>query len=124
MGKEGEVTTEIVLAGIGVKRFLDRRGISDLERDSSGNYVVARFVDGEKSAATQFGNLSIEHRLVNDERNREVVIFGNGLRNRGSKAVRRVSLRHDSGSGFQHFSKNMQIGVRTNAGADVFVRDK
>ncbi len=44
MSKEGELRTEVVLSGRGVKKFLERRGIIDIEKDRSGKYVVATFI--------------------------------------------------------------------------------
>lgn len=127
MAKETELTTEILLTGRGVKRFLERRGITDVEKDQSGKYVVARFVGEENSVETGFGTLAIEHRLANntfhENGNRVVVIFGD-LRQRGARNVRKVSLNHNTGEGYQDFGGGMYVGVRTNAGADVFVQKK
>ncbi|HUQ85241.1 MAG TPA: hypothetical protein VM077_02855 [Candidatus Limnocylindrales bacterium] len=123
MSKE-ELRTEVVLTGRGVKKLLERRGIRNVEKDKSGKYVVATFTGDESSAETGFGKLSIEYKLVNNTSpngNRTIVIFGD-LRQRGHRDVRKVTLNHETGEGYQEFGSGMYVGVRTNAGADIFVR--
>lgn len=123
MTENREFKTEILLAGRGAESFFDRRGITDLEQDSLGNFVVARFVGKQDCIETSFGKLAIEHRLANNSRNREVVVFG-ALRKKGIKFIRKISLKHDAGFGFQQFSNNILIGVRTDAEVEIFIEDK
>lgn len=122
MTKEGKIMTEIKLLGAGVDEFLAYKGVSDIERDNRGDVVVARFIDEENCVDTQFGKLGIEHKLNNSSRNREITIYSEGLRKKGKRKARSISVRNSTGYGYQQLTDRVLISVKTNAGEEHFTK--
>lgn len=124
MGKEDTVTTEILLKGRGVEDHLRRKRVFSPLKDEEGNVVVMKFSGEGRYRFTPFGRMIVCFGLVENTNNREVILHSPGLRRKGRKMQRRISVDSRDGIGSQQLTNGVEVIVRTNAPAQYFERNK
>jgi hypothetical protein len=117
---ERNVQTEIILNGANLERFLDFKNVPGDQKGENGSIVVASFSGDENCVDTALGKIGLDFGLINDSRNRAIVIFSTGLRRKGGRKVRKVSINHKDGFGKQQLTNGVNLIVRTNAPAQFF----
>ena len=103
--------TELSLVGSGVQRFLFKKGI---EGEIGNYFYLGEFTAGQV-VETPLGVLQVNHSLVLATNNRQVDVFCPGLRRKGKRERRSISVRNDNGSGIQQVTKNVVLVVSTDA---------
>jgi hypothetical protein len=117
---ERNIETQIILNGVNLERFLDFKDFPRDQRGENGSVVVAQFSGDENCVDTALGKIGLDFGMINDSRNRAIVIFSTGLRRKGRRSVRRVSINHRDGFGKQQLTSGVNLIVRTNAPAQHF----
>lgn len=109
-------TVVIRLSGEKAGDFLARKNVlGKTSKDEDGSFLVGKF-SGRKRRAV-LGTTDVDFGFVKDTGNREVVLNGGWLGNKGKG--RRISVT-DEGIGRQQFRNGVEIIVTTDAPITVF----
>ncbi len=111
------ITIEIKLTGPNAEAFLAKNGkFGKTFRDENGHYLVGKF-SGRKRRSV-LGTTDIVFGLVKETENREVILIGGILGNKGKG--RRVSVSNEEGIGTQQLRKGIDLIVQTDAPVALF----
>ncbi len=113
--------TKLFLVGTGVERFVAKKNSAYAGQKDTIELGV--FSD-QSTQQTPIGPVKVDYGWVKDSNNREVIIWGSGLRRGGRRTVRKVSVRNDDGRGIQQITTNVTLFVQTDVNRQVFEKNR